>query len=216
VYKAVIFDLDGTLIDSMFIWVEMDVRFLNKRNIAITDGMFDDLQTNSFKDMAVYFKNKFALTETIEEIINEWITEAKHAYNNELKLKPHSLEFIKYLKDNGYKIAIGTSNELSLTQAVLESNNVLDYFDTIVTGCTGLRGKPAPDIYLQVAENLGVVPKDCLVIEDTFVGVMAAKNAGMRVFAIADRFSMGDKDKIVREADGYFEDYVGILRGFKI
>ena len=215
-YKAVIFDLDGTLIDSMFIWVEMDVRFLNKRNIAITDGMFDDLQTNSFKDMAVYFKNKFALTETIEEIINEWIAEAKHAYNNELKLKPHSLEFIKYLKDNGYKIAIGTSNELSLTQAVLESNNVLGYFDTIVTGCTGLRGKPAPDIYLQVAKNLGVVPEDCLVIEDTFVGVMAAKNAEMKVFAIADRFSMGDKDKMVQNADGYFDDYEGILRGFKI
>ena len=209
-YKAVIFDLDGTLIDSMSIWVEMDIRFLNKRNITIRDGMFDDLQTNSFKDMAVYFKEKFALTESIEEIINEWITEAKHAYEKELVLKPHSLEFIKYLKDSEYLLAIGTSNELSLTQAVLESNSVIDYFDTIVTGCTGLRGKPAPDIYLEVAKNLGVLPKDCLVIEDTFVGVMAAKNAGMSVYAIADKFSLGDKDRIILNADGYFEDYLGM------
>jgi HAD superfamily hydrolase (TIGR01509 family) len=210
-YKAIIFDLDGTLIDSMFIWVEMDIRFLNKRNIPISKDMFDDLQTNSFKDMAVYFKDKFALTETIEEIINEWVTEAKYAYENELKLKPHSLDFIKYLKDSGYLLAVGTSNELSLTQAVLDSNGILEYFDTIVTGCSGLRGKPAPDIYLQVAKNLGVVPEECLVIEDTFVGVMAAKNAGMSVFAIADRFSLGDKDRITQNADGYFEDYVGMV-----
>jgi len=212
--KAVIFDLDGTLINSMYIWEEMDVRFLKKRGITLTGELFDDLQTNSFVDMAIYFKNRFTLKETIEEIINEWVTEAKHLYANELRLKPDSKEFLKFLKENKYRIALGTSNELSLAQSVLKNNDVLDYFETIVTGCSGLKGKPAPDIFLQVAKNLNVSPADCLVIEDTLVGVLAAKNAGMKVYAVADEFSKHDIEKIKEKADGFYNDYAAMLMGF--
>lgn len=214
-FEAIIFDLDGTLIDSMNIWKELDISFLNKRGISVPENLFEDLQTNSIKDLAVYFKNRFSLPESTEEIISEWIEEVKHFYESKLHLKPDCLDFLKYLKDKNNCLAVGTSNELNLTNSVLKANNVFDYFQTIVTGCAVLKGKPEPDIYLQVAKNLNVNPKKCLVFEDSWFGVLSAKNANMTVFAIADDFSLPEKDLIIQNSDKYFYDYSEIFTYFK-
>ncbi len=205
--NAVIFDLDGTLIDSMALWEDVDKNFLSKRNIDFPDDLFDNLKSNGINDLAVYFKNRFSLKESIEEIIKEWIDEVNLAYSYTLKIKTGSLDLIKYFKSKELKLAIGTSNELSLTRAVLQSNNILDYFETISTGCGKIKGKPAPDIYLQAAKNINIKPENCLVIEDSLQGVLAAKNAKMKVFAIEDNYSAFEKDEILSNADSYFTCY---------
>jgi len=199
----------------MSIWTRIDAAFLSKRNIPMPSCLFSDLQSNSMTDMAMYFKSKFSLKESIEEIINEWICEAKYQYEHELKLKPHSFELIKLLKESNCLLAIGTSNESSLTHAVLKQNNVFDYFSVIVTGCTDIKGKPEPDIYLQAAQKLNVLPKECLVIEDTLVGVTAAKRAEMTVFAIADDFSAKERKEIIATADKYFDNYLEIINALR-
>ena len=209
--KVIIFDLDGTLIDSMKIWHEVDIIFLGKRGIPVSDDIFDDLKTNSIVDMAIFVKEKFALAESIEEIMTEWIDETKYYYENTLKLRPGAFDFITYLKQNNYTLAVGTSNSLYLAEAVLRQNKIYDYFSTIVAGCSNLKGKPEPDIYLQVCENLGCSPEDCLVFEDSLVWVQAAKNAGMMVYAIEDETAAIDKEEIRKLADEYFVDYEEIL-----
>ena len=206
-FTAVIFDLDGTLIDSMGIWQEIDIKFLNKRGIPVPNNLFDDLKSNNINALAEHFKEKFALKETIEEIVNEWIIEAKHAYEHTIKLKPGAVELLNYIKTKGKKLAIGTSNERTLTQATLKKHQIYDYFETIVCGCDCERGKPEPDIFLKIAENLKIPPHECLVMEDSLLGVKAAKNAGMTVYAFADEYAIDDKEQIIKIADKYFESF---------
>lgn len=208
--QAVIFDLDGTLIDSMSLWDELDRNFLKRRNIEPPDDLFENMKSNGIADLAIYFKTRFSLNESIEDIIQEWVSEVNYAYSQKLKLRDGSEKLIKYLSTNNIKLAVGTSNELSLTKAVLSSNNVIDFFKTITTGCSGLKGKPEPDIYLKTAKDLKVKPEDCIVIEDSLHGVNAGKNAGMTVFAIKDKYSDFEKKEIQKNSDIYFNNYFEI------
>ena len=211
-YKAVIFDLDGTLIDSMGIWLQVDKEYLEKRNIPVPDDLFEDVpEGNSFNEICLYFKDKFQLPDSIEEIGNEWIEMVAEHYKINIKLNDGAEELIKYLYDQNVKIAIGTSNTKYLAETVLEANDVLQYFDSIVAGCEEIKGKPFPDIFLKAAEELGIDPKNCLVIEDTIYGVRAAHNGGMDAFAIFDDNDTHDIEKLKSEADFYAENCWEIL-----
>ncbi|KGG81324.1 HAD family hydrolase [Caloranaerobacter azorensis H53214] len=205
--KAVIFDLDGTIVDSMWIWEQIDIDFLAKRGIRLPNDLQKAIEGMSFTETAIYFKNRFNLKESIEEIKEEWNAMAYDFYKNRVPLKKGVNEFIKYLKQKNIKLGIGTSNSRELAIEVLKTHNILHYFDTIRTSCEVEKGKPYPDVFLKVAEDLKVSPEDCLVFEDTYAGVLAAKRAGMKVFAVADEFSFPYKDEICSLADKYIENF---------
>lgn len=207
-FKAVIFDLDGTLIDSMGIWFEVDKQYLLKRKIKVPENLFDQVEGgNSFIEIARFFKEKFALPDSLEEIMAEWTSMVEEYYRSKIPLRPGVRELLQDLKKKGIKTGIGTSNSMKLTRTVLQVNGVLDKFDHIVAGCSEIKGKPFPDIFLQVAEALRVEPQECLVIEDVLVGVQAAKNAGMTVYAVHDEFSQDKISQIKQEADLFAEDF---------
>ena len=216
-YKAVIFDLDGTLIDSMGIWIRVDKEYLEIRNIPIPDDLFKDVKTgNSFNEICQYFKDKFELPDSIEEIGTEWTNMVEKHYKTNVKLKPGVHEFLQFLKENNIKIGVGTSNSKHLAETVLKANNVLEKFDSVVAGCEDIKGKPFPDIFLKVAEELNEAPEDCLVIEDVLIGVQAAKRAGMDVFAIYDENAAYETDKIKQTADFYAKIFFEILTKLKL
>jgi HAD superfamily hydrolase (TIGR01509 family) len=211
-FQAIIFDLDGTLIDSMGIWAQIDNDFLTSRNIKLTKNLFEDLEGgNSFFEVATHFKNKFNLTESMEEIIAGWMKIASHHYQNTIVLKPNVKEFLDFLKSKNIKMAIGTSNVRLLTETVLKKNNIFEYFEAIVTGENDIKGKPFPDIFLEAAKTLNVEPKNCLVIEDLVDGVKAAKAAEMSVWTIFDKFSEDKKDILRKLSDHYFENFSEML-----
>jgi HAD superfamily hydrolase (TIGR01509 family) len=215
-FKAVIFDLDGTLIDSMGIWFEVDKEFLRKRNIAVPKNLFQEVEGgNSYTEIAQFFKDRFDLPESIEEIMEEWTNMVSSHYENDIRLKPGAAEFLDYLKSRSLKLGLGTSNCLSLTEAVLRNNSALNMFDSIKAGCTDIRGKPFPDIFLSVAEELGVEPEECLVIEDVLVGVQAARMAGMTVYAIEDEYVGEERNTVKQTADFYGKDFKELLQKIK-
>ncbi|MCD4828933.1 MAG: HAD family phosphatase [Candidatus Cloacimonetes bacterium] len=208
---AVIFDLDGTLIDSMGIWLEVDAEFLRRRGIDPPDNLFDDLaEGNSFEEVAAYFKSRFALNETVQEIMAEWTQMVAQHYRTSVPLKPGVRPFLERLRVAGVRLGIGTSNNETLARVALEANGVADWFDCLVVGGGELRGKPFPDIFLAAARYLGAQSEHCLVIEDVLVGVQAARSAGMTVLAVRDESAKHEWSAIASEAELLADDFFAI------
>lgn len=209
--KAVIFDLDGTLVDSMWMWREIDVEYLSQFDIEVPSDLQQAVEGMSFSETAQYFKERFNLPDPVEVIKMEWNKMAWDKYGNEVPLKKGVIEFLEELRSRGIKTGIATSNSKELVEHVLKSLNITEYFDSVRTSCEAKKGKPAPDIYLLVADDLQVDPKDCLVFEDLALGIMAGKGAGMRVCTVFDPYSEDDRDRKRELADYYIDTYFDIF-----
>jgi HAD superfamily hydrolase (TIGR01509 family) len=208
--KAAIFDLDGTLIDSMWLWEKVDIDFLKLRGYELPIDLKENIEHLSFIDTAKYFKERFNLPENIEDIMDEWNSMAFKEYANNVSLKPGAKEYLHNLKLKGIKLALATSNSVPLLEAVLKNNGVYEYFDVITTTNEVNRGKNFPDIYLLSAEKLQVKPTECIVFEDILPAVLGAKMAGMKVVAVHDLYSEYQKKDIMASADYYIYKYEDI------
>lgn len=207
--EAVIFDMDGTLTDSMWVWSSVDQVFYEKYHLEQPEeDFYIQMEGMSYRETARHFLDHFpALPHTLEEIMAEWTQMAYEKYTKEVPLKAGAREFLKRLKSEGLRLGIATSNGRELVDGTLNALQITQYFDSIHTACEVAKGKPAPDIYLLVAKDLGVAPENCLVFEDVPMGIQAGKSAGMRVCAIADENSKNQEDKKRALADYYIEDY---------
>ena len=208
--KAVIFDLDGTLVDSMGIWKDIDIEYLGARGLELPNDLQRSIEGMSFSETAHYFKERFQLSDTVDEIKSAWNQMAWDKYSKEILFKSGAKEFVHYLKKNGIKTGIATSNSIELVKAVLGNHDMEKQFDSIHTSCEVSKGKPAPDIYELVANDLGVKPSECLVFEDIPQGIMAGKNAGMKVCAVEDSYSALVADQKRELSDYYINDYFEI------
>lgn len=210
--KAILFDLDGTLVDSMWMWGAIDVEFLGKYGYTCPPDLQRAIEGMSFTETAVYFKERFALPLTLEEIKACWVEMSIEKYRREVPLKRGARDFLCYCLEHRIKTAIATSNGREMVEAVVKSLEIGPAIDVIVTACEVAAGKPAPDIYLEAARRLSVSPEECLVFEDIPAGIQAGKNAGMPVIAVEDDFSRpltGEKKAL---ADAYIADYYELLR----
>ncbi|MGN0350537.1 MAG: HAD family hydrolase [Roseburia sp.] len=210
--KAVIFDLDGTLVDSMWMWRDIDIEFLGKKGIPFPEDLQEKIEGMSFTETAQYFKEHFPLEESVEELKAIWNEMAMDKYLHTVPLKPGAKEFLNYLSENGIKMAIASSNSKELIQAVGSVYDFDQYFSSIVTSCSVKKGKPFPDVYLEAAKQIGVAPEDCLVFEDIVKGIEAGKNAGMEVCAIFDEYSADQDEEKRMIADYYIKDYRELLK----
>lgn len=212
--QAVIFDIDGTLVDSMGVWYDIDVEYFKLLEIPMPPTLQRDIEGMSFTETAIYFKETFQLTEkTIDDIKLDWIRMAHEKYLYEIKAKPGAKEFMKFLKDKGVKIGCATSNDKSLAMAALLPHGFKEKVDSVRTACEVNAGKPAPDIYLKVAEDLGVDPKNCLVFEDIPNGMRAGKAAGMTVVGVEDESAKKYRAEIDEICDYFITDYYDMLEG---
>lgn len=209
--KAVIFDLDGTLIDSMWMWYAIDVEYLQQFGYTCPSDLQQKIEGMSFSETARYFKERFAIPDTIDQIKQAWTVMTIDKYRHEVPLKKGVIRFLKVLKRTGYKLGIATSNGREMVDVVLESLELRQYFDQVTTACEVAAGKPEPDIYLKVAGDLQVKPEECLVFEDVSAGIMAGKAAGMLVCAVEDEYSREMKREKMKLADFFINDYDEIL-----
>lgn len=214
--EAVIFDLDGSMVDSMWMWRSIDIEYLGKFGIELPENLQACIEGMSFSETAVYFKERFQLPYDLDTIKAEWNRMAWDKYAHEVPVKEGVTELLQYCMAHGIKAGIATSNSRELVENVVNVHHLDQYFSCIMTGCDVAKGKPAPDIYLAVAKELGVTPENCLVFEDIIPGIQAGKAAGMKVCAVYDQYSEHqdvEKRKLADYYTYYFKELMedGIL-----
>lgn len=212
--QAAIFDLDGTLVDSMWVWAEIDNEYLKNKGYDVPLNLKDNINHLSFTQVAMYFKETFNLDDSIETIMNDWNAMAYTHYSKNIVLKEGALDFLKKLKSSNIKLGLATSNSVPLLEAVLKNNNIYSYFNCITTTSEVSRGKDHPDVYLLAANKLGVNPSNCIVFEDIVPAILGAKAANMKTIAIYDEASENSKDELINLADKYiinFNDAMNLI-----
>lgn len=206
--KGVIFDLDGTLIDSMGIWEKIDIDYLASLGFERPHNLKQEINHLSYHQVAAYFKEKFSIEDSIEKIIETWHDMAYNEYKDNIKLKPGAEKFIISLKTKGIKIGLATSNSIPLIEVCLKNNGVYELFDSITTTSEVSRGKNFPDVYLLAAKKLKINPENCLVFEDIYQAMLGAKAAGMKVAVVEDSYvSIEEKIKLQNQSNYYITDY---------
>ena len=205
--RAVIFDLDGTLIDSMWMWKKIDVEYLGQYGLTVPEDLQEAIEGFSFSETARYFKERFQLPDEVEQIKETWNKMAWEKYTREVPLKEGAAEFLYWCLEQGIRLGIATSNSRELVSAVADAHGLNDFFSCILTGCDIGKSKPEPDIYLEVAKRLGVEPTHCLLLDGILPGIQAGKSAGMKVCAVEDDYSMDIVEEKKKLADYYIKDY---------
>lgn len=206
-YKGIIFDLDGTLIDSMWMWRAIDIEYLGRFGYELPDDYQKSIEGLSFHEVALYTKDRFGIPDDPEKMKQDWNDMAIEFYRTRVPVKPGVRRFLNELQKAGIKLGIATSNSRMLLETVLNAQKISPYFDVIATGCEVEHGKPFPDIYLHVAEGLGVKPSECLVFEDVEAGIQAALAAGMSVCTVYDPFSESSQERLKEQSDYYIRSY---------
>lgn len=207
--EAVLFDMDGTLIDSSHVSNETNLQILKNHGIEVTDKIQKDLLCFHYRQQMEYMIHECGIDYTFEQMRQEWIDVSMKKFV-ECDLKKGAFEFVNKLHEMGMKIAIGTNNAFDIAKNVIVKHNI-DFFDRIITGANVKKQKPAPDVYLKAAEMLGVEPSKCLVFDDHPDGIRAGKAAGMHVCTVYDK-GTEKHDSLKRElADYYINSFDDVL-----
>lgn len=202
-----IFDMDGTLLDSMGVWTQVDIDFFAKRGIAMPSDYGAKVVSMPFERIAKYTIERFSLPESPQEIMDEWNEMVRYAYTHTVQVKPHAVEYLRRLKSAGIPLVVATSLPPQLRDPALEHAGIADCFDTLCSTDDVENGKESADIYLLAAHKLGCEPSDCVVFEDILSGIRSAKRAGMRAWGMYDDSSAQNWEQIKHIADGAINDF---------
>lgn len=203
IYKGYIFDLDGTVLDSMGVWHDVDVEFLGKRNLPFTEEYGRAISHMKLEIAAEYTVKLYRLNEDPKDIIKEWLSMAEHAFKNKVGLKKYAREFLELLTELKIPKAVATTSTPSLYRPALKKNGIFEYFDAFSDAEAVTKGKDSPEIFLIAARALRLKPEDCIVFEDTAQAVKTAKKAGFTVAAMEDK----ENEEIKETADFVIRDF---------
>lgn len=205
--KAAIFDLDGTLIDSMWLWRDLANNYLLSIGVEPPEDLRESLKELSILEASFYMKDRFNLKKSPEEINEEIEAILTDYYGNKFQLKPYVLEILNSLREKKIKMCVATATADRLAFSVLNNLGIKDYFEFIQTcNSTGL-GKSDPKFFKTAVDRLEVEPKDTWVWEDTLHCMIAAKEYGLNVIGIKDDSALMDLDEIKKTADIFIDDF---------
>lgn len=209
---GIVFDFDGTLVDSMWVWDEVDRQFLEKRGLAYTDEFVEMIAVLGFELGADFVVEHFGLDERPEDIIEEWKELAQEGYATQVVLKPGAREYLEYCKEQGMPLAIATSLQRNLLEPALENNGILEMFDAICI-CDELQcgGKSNPTVYLEAARRIGVPADRCAIFEDVVTAARSAKETGAYVVGVYDGHKQQATEELKSVVDLFVTSYVELL-----
>lgn len=204
---GVIFDVDGTLLDSMPVWAHSGERYLSSVGIKAPDTLGRALFSMTMQEGAKYIKETFAMTQTAQEIKDGIIKVVASAYQNETLPKPGAFVFLNALREAGIPMTVITSNDRPLIAAAFDRLGLEPYFKEIITCGEFGSGKDHPDIFHAAASRMNSNPASTWVAEDGLYAMRTAKKAGYRVIGVADACSRQDEAQIRQIADYFITDF---------
>ncbi|MGN1334702.1 MAG: HAD family hydrolase [Anaerovoracaceae bacterium] len=190
--KAVLFDADGTLMDSIASWRKALATVLNRRGLPYCEDDFQTLIPLTIKEGGAYLKEKYSLPETGDEVAAEYLGLVESFYATEVELKKGARETLEYYHARGIPMAIVTSSERILIEAACERHGISRYFQGLHICAELETSKHSPDIFVNTAKNLGAKPVETLVYEDSDYAIETAVKAGFKVIKVIDELEMAE------------------------
>lgn len=208
--KGVIFDLDGTIVDSMGMWRNLDEEFITGLGVEYNPQISKDIVGMTLEQAIEYFNKVLGLGKNLEEILHQWEEHLFYQYKYKIPLKHNVEKLIEKWHKNGIKLCVATLTEKELAAMVLERHGLIDKIEFILTVNEVGKSKLYPDIYLLSAEKMGLKPSECVVVEDSLHAMNTAKNAGFTVYAV-DEETVEEKEKIHLICDRYIHDFSELI-----
>ncbi|NCC76500.1 MAG: HAD family phosphatase [Clostridia bacterium] len=212
--SVIIFDLDGTLLDSMPFWDGLALSALTQHSLEPDEELLRRLPEMTMREAADYQADHYPVLGTADDIFAAWGKRAREAFQNKLPYKPGALELLADLKSRGKKIAIATMSERAIVKLALQRQNVGSMIDTLVTFEDVGVGKHEPAIWLEITRRFNVAPSECIVIEDAYFAARTAKAAGFRVIGVNDAANAPHATHLQEVSDLYvdsLEELIGQL-----
>ena len=211
-FKAALFDLDGTLLDSLGVWRRVDAAFFGARGIAYDAEAYSRaVQGMSFREAAEYTAQSYGLADSTDAVVDEWMRMTAEEYATRVPLKRGARDYLRMLRRAGVKLAVATANRPELFMPALERAGVDGLFDAFCTSAeVGHTSKRDGALFELAARKLGVEAAECAVFEDVPDGIAGAKRAGMRAWCVRDAAYRRCPDEIDALADGVIDDFDGM------
>jgi len=210
--KGVIFDFDGTLLDSMQVWKVFEYEYLRSLGAEPRPGLGEVLRSMSSVEEAVYFREEYGVTQSVEKIVLGRNSLISQKYKNEIPLKTGVITVLHELKKRGIKMCIATATERELVEPAISRLGLMEYVERVFTCEEVGVSKSSPDIYLLAAGYFGLAPADILVVEDALYAMKTAKKAGFVVAGVYDLSSEDQTDEIKVVCDYYLQTLDEILQ----
>ncbi len=205
--KACIFDLDGTLLDSMGLWQDIDVAYLARFDIPFDASISEDIKSMTFNESADYFIERFHLPKSKAEIMDDWNDMAEEAYRYHIPTKPGVHEFLAYLEQHQIKMCVATSCTKEHALLALDRLGLLKYFEFMLTCQEVGKNKEYPDIFLACVEQLEIPIAQTMVFEDLLVALTVAQNEGFQTCAVEDILTKHQNAEVQQVADYFIQDF---------
>lgn len=205
--KTIMFDLDGTLLDSMSMWKNLGRNFLLHKNFKITDDVIKSMSTMSLVMSSSFLKDYYKLNDTVEEIHNDFKKTVMFSYLNEVNPKPFAIEVLKKYYSAGENVILTTATNEEFVEPVLTKLGIYNLFHNIYTSDTVGEMKDSPDFFIKVMQKENTKPEDCILFDDSEFALLAAKKAGISTCCVIDEHSIANYEMLKKECNFFINSF---------